>query len=204
MTKQEIEQINKDHPTSYKGIFYSYDWKEIKTSRPFQLSIFLSVALFIISLLSKKNTFEVLGLWSSQILSIFPNLLGFNLGGYALIIGFGNTELVESMTKKKEGKKTTVFQKLSGIFAFAILLQLSAFLLSFSVNFIIQLNFTSPDSRIVNSINTPIIILLSFLGLWGLFILPNLVANVFSFGQGHHLQLTIKRKRKEEEKNKVL
>jgi hypothetical protein len=77
-----------------------------------------------------------------------------------------------------------------------------AFLFSFSTNLIIQLNFTSSNSLIVSSINSFTIILLSFLGLWGLLILPNLVANVFSFGQGHHLQLTIKRTRKEEDRNR--
>lgn len=201
MTKAEIEQIKKDHPFSYEGIFYSYDWKEIKASYPFLLSILLSFVLLIATYFSEKNSYEVVCMWTSQILSIFPNLLGFNLGGYALIIGFGNAELVQSMTKKSEKKKTTVFQKLSGIFAFAILLQLSAFVVSFLVNFFVQLKFSSSNDLLINIVNIPITLIISFLGFWGLFIVPNLVSNVFTFGQMHHAQLTTKRKKEEGEGN---
>ena len=171
MTQQEIEQIKGQHLTSYKGIFYSYDCEEIKKSRPFQISIVLAIILIIASVGSKKSTYDLVIFWSSQVLSIFPNLLGFNLGGYALIIGFGNTELVESMTKKDPMKKTSVFQKLSGVFAFAILLQLTAFFLAFIVNYFVQLQFTSKSENIVIFVNLITIFLLSFLGFWGIFFL---------------------------------
>lgn len=203
MTEQEKEQIKNEYPTSYKGIFYSYDWNEIKKSRPFQISGFSSVTLLIISLFSEKTSLDVVTFWTSQIMSIFPNLLGFNLGGYALIIGFGNTELIESMTKKGIGKKTSVFQKLSGIFAFAILLQLFTFATAFIINFFVQLQFTTTNHIIAILVNSLVTIVLSFSGIWGILILFNLVANVFSFGQGHHLRLTLQRTQKEQKKNIV-
>lgn len=193
MTNLEIEQIKKNHPFSYGGILHSYNWKEIKTSYPFWVSILLSFIILIATYFSEKNSYEVVCMWTSQILAIFPNLLGFNLGGYALIIGFGNSELVQSMTKKSENKSTTVFQKLSGIFAFAILLQLSAFVVSFLASIFVQLKFSSNNDLIINFINIPTTLTISFLGFWGLFILPNLVSNIFTFGQMHHAQLTTKR-----------
>jgi len=198
MTEQEIEQIKSEHPLSYKGILHSYDWNEIKTSRPFQISTFASISFLIISLLSQKTSLEIVIFWSSQIIAIFPNLLGFNLGGYALVIGFGNTELIESMTKIGIGKKTSPFQKVSGIFASAILLQLLTFATAFIVNFFVQLQFSSTNPKIVNSVNSSISLVLSFLGIWGILILFSLVANVFSWGQGHHLKLTLQRKLKEQ------
>jgi hypothetical protein len=193
-THNEIsDKIKKDHPMSYKGILYSYSWDDIKESKPFTISLAFSIFLFILSLYSKKELFDIISFWSNQILTIFPNLLGFNLGGYALIVGFGNTELIQSLTQKKPEKKTSVFQKLSGIFGFTLLLQSITFSLAFIFNFIIQLGFDTSIKVIYVLINSIAIIVISFSGLWGLFILPSLIVNVFTFGQMHHLYLTKKR-----------
>lgn len=197
MTEQEINKITENHPTSYKGIFHSYNWKDIKESKPFVISIFLSILFYSLSYFSKCTLWEILDIWASLVVSIFPNLLGFNLGGYALIIGFGNTDLVESMTKINENKNKSIFQMLSGIFAFAIILQLSAFCFAFAVFFFNKLNLYTTCTYLANSVNTVTIFSLSFLAIWSILILFNLVANVFSFGQAHHFQLTIKRSTKQ-------
>jgi len=193
MDQITIESIKKDHPFSYKGVFYSYDWKEVRTSYPFWISLAISIVLLFVSPFSKQDSFVITSFWVSQILTIFPSLLGFNLGGYALIIGFGNAELVQSLTKKGKNRKNSIFQKLSGIFAYAILLQLFAFCLAFFGNFSIQLKFTLQQDLIRNILNYLFTFLLSFIGLWGIFILPSLVINVFNFGQMHHFKLTQKR-----------
>lgn len=191
------ESIRKIHPYSYRGIFYSYDWKEIKTSYPFWITLFLTISLIVISAFSEKDSFFIVSFWISQFLTIFPSLLGFNLGGYALIIGFGNADLVQSLTKILKNRNTSIFQKLSGIFAYAILLQLFAFCLAFLGNFLIQLKFTSTNLLMCNIINYTFTFFLSFVGLWGILILPSLVVNVFNFGQMHHFKLTQKRLKEE-------
>ena len=193
MEEQTIKDIISEHPTSYKGIFTAYTWKDIRESYPFIASISLSILFLLSSYFSTKNFFEILSIWTNQVLTIFPNLLGFNLGGYALIIGFGNTDLIQALTKKRKDKKTSIFQKLSGVFAFTLMLQSVAFALAFIVNFSIQLGFSTSIESLSTTINICVILILSFLGLWGLLILPVLVANVFSFGQMHHFHLTKKR-----------
>lgn len=190
MEEQTIKDIKNEHPTSYKGIFMAYNWKDIRESYPFIASISLSILFLLSSMFSTKNFFEILSIWTNQILTIFPNLLGFNLGGYAIIIGFGNTDLLQALTKKRKEKKTSIFQKLSGVFAFTLMLQCVAFALAFIVNFSIQLDFGTKIESLSTTINIFAILVLSFLGLWGLLILPVLVANVFTFGQMHHLLLT--------------
>ncbi len=193
MEEQRIKDIISEHPTSFKGVFKAYTWKDIRVSYPFILSISLSVLFLLTSFFSIKNLYEILSIWTNQILTIFPNLLGFNLGGYALIIGFGNTDLIQALTKKRKDKKTSIFQKLSGVFAFTLMLQSLAFALAFIINFSLQLGFSTSNEILSLTLNICAIIILSFLGLWGLLILPVLVANVFSFGQMHHLLLTKKR-----------
>ncbi|KAB7730108.1 hypothetical protein F5984_13070 [Rudanella paleaurantiibacter] len=196
----ELEQIRKDHPFGFKGIFYSYDYNEIRESKPFWLSILCSVILLIMTYFFEKQYYDVVLLLATQIIAIFPNLLGFNLGGYALIVGFGNSDLLQSMTRKSPKKSTSIFQQLSGIFAFAILIQIGAFISAFFVNFVIQLKFDPCERLLANSVNIVVTSVLSFLGLWGLFIIPNLVSNVFTFGQMHHFSLTMKRMEAEKRK----
>ncbi|UHG93403.1 hypothetical protein [Spirosoma oryzicola] len=189
----ERDQIARDHPFSYKGIFRAYDFSEIRDSNPFRLSIALSIGILFITKFSEKSYYEILTFWVAQIMAVFPNLLGFNLGGYALIVGFGNGNLLKAMTRKAPNKRASIFQKLSGVFAFSILLQLAAFIVAFSVNFLNQYNFKSTNDLIVNTVNGSLVAIVSFLGFWGLFIVPNLVSNVFNFGQMHHSMLTIER-----------
>ncbi|WP_020603150.1 hypothetical protein [Spirosoma spitsbergense] len=187
------DQIKKDHPFSYKGIMHAYDAKEIGESIPFWVSIALAVTTLVITWLSSKSFYEILIFWTEQIMAVFPNLLGFNLGGYALIVGFGNGSLLKAMTRKNAGKKSTIFQKLSGVFAFSILLQLAAFIAAFLITFLNKFEFKSNSQITVDSVNALLVFILSFLGFWGLLIIPNLVSNVFTFGQMHHSLLTIER-----------
>lgn len=187
-----LEDIKRDHPTSYRGIIRAYSWRDIKESRPYIFSLVLSLLFLLLVCFSSKNLYQMIEFWKNQILSILPNLLGFNLGGYALIIGFGNTDLVSSLTKKKKGKPS-VFQKLSGIFAFTLVLQSFAFLLAYIIDVFMELEFYALSYTIYIIVNSIVLSLISFLGFWSILILPNLVINVFTLGQMHHLHLTKKR-----------
>ncbi|GAB3990434.1 hypothetical protein GCM10028807_17590 [Spirosoma daeguense] len=199
----EHERIKEDHPFSYRGILRAYDAKEIRESWPFLWSLGLSVATVAITGYSTKSYYEILGFWVSQVMSVFPNLLGFNLGGYALIVGFGNGSLLKAMTRKQPNKKASIFQKLSGVFAFSILLQLTAFIMAFLINFLKEFKFEVNCQDLANIVNASTIGILSFLGFWGLLIIPNLVTNIFTFGQMHHSLLTIERIEDEQKKKRL-
>lgn len=199
MEEEIIKQIKEQHQPSYKGILYSYGYKDIKESYPFYLSILLSAISFIVVLIGHKNLYDVVVFWTNQVIAIFPNLLGFNLGGFALIVGFGNTELIQAMTSKGIGRKVSVFQKAIGVFGFTLLLQSITFIFAFILNFSIQLKFETNIYWLVDCVNILTLLILSFLGLWSLFIMPILVLNLFTFGQMHHYYLTIKRIKEENE-----
>ena len=196
----KLDEIRQDHPPGYKGIGRAYNLNEIRESKPFIISFIAAIGVVILTSFSTKTFYDILIFWVGQVMSIFPNLLGFNLGGYALIVGFGNSELLQAMTKKLSGKNSSVAQQLSGIFAFAILLQLAAFIAAFVINFFDQLKFPVSNLQVAYVINIALLGILAFLGFWGLFIIPNLVSNVFTFGQMHHSYLTIKRIKAERER----
>ncbi len=189
----ESNKIKENHQPGFKGIIKIYNWNEIKESKAFIISLIMSFILLILSFCGTKDISETLKFWVNQILTIFPNLLGFSLGGFALIVGFGNSELIQSLTKSTKGKQYSVFQKLSAVFAFLLIIQSITFLISFITNIILELNFKAYCISVYYSINIFMILLLSFLALWGMFILPVLVVNVFTFGQVNHFLLTVKR-----------
>lgn len=191
---EERKQILAAHPTSYRGVVSAYNLTDILKSYPFYLSLFICFILLFATYFSKVGIYNILIIWVEQIISIFPNILGFNLGGYALIVGFGNTELVKNMTKPtKEENKYSIFQKMSSVFSFTLLLQSFTFAISFVVNFIIKMEFTTNNIYWYHVINGTVVALLSFFSLWSIFVLSTVILNVFTFGQMHHLYLTTER-----------
>ena len=74
--------------------------------------------------------------WWEQPLSIIPNLLGFSLGGLAMLLSFGNAEFQKFISKKDEesGSDPTAFIEVSASFVHFMLLQLAALLVATTFN----------------------------------------------------------------------
>lgn len=198
MTELDLKNLETNHKMGLSGIKSAYPIKSILSSYPFCISLLISTILAIF-LYQNKDLYLLLSNTVDLVISIFPNILGFNLGGYALIIGFGNTNLLESMTQKDDEDNSTIFQQINGIFAFSILLQSLTFITGFIVRFLFSLNVTS-NITTSNNTNFCTIIFLLFFALWSLTMIPFLVVNVFTFGQMHHFFLSISRLK--EKKNK--
>jgi len=68
--------------------------------------------------------------WWTQPLSIIPNLLGFSLGGLAMLLSFGNAEFQKFITEKGEESNSdpTAFIEVSASFVHFMLLQLGSLL----------------------------------------------------------------------------
>lgn len=185
--------IAESHITGLKGILKVFPTKDRFISYPFIISLVSTLLLFILLAFSNKTVYDILVFFKSQILSIFPNILGFNLGGYALIVGFGNTELIKQLTKNKDAKKPGVFQKLNGVFAFTLILQAFVFIYAFFINLFMQLEIRTINNTLGWVLNYLALFIISLLGIWGILIMFTLIKNVFSFGQLHHFKLTLDR-----------
>lgn len=199
--QQNITDLKNNHNSSLKGILHGYPLKDIFRSVPFWLSLVLTFLILLLTYISKKDSLEILKYWIGQNLSIFPNFLGFSLGGYALIVGFGNTALIQSITKMTTSTKASVFQKLNSIFAFSLLAQLAAFLVSLGVNYFIQLDFKAVNETSYIVVNLSTLFVAAFLSIWCVLIIPYIVLGIFNFGQMHHLHLTINRLKDENRSN---
>ena len=131
--------------------------------------------------------YEVITFLIDKVLSILPNIIGFNIGAYALIIGFGHRDVIEKMATSKDNKYS-LFQKMGGTFAFSVIIQSFTIVLAFLLNLFISIfKYSLPDficiTEIVNFIALSILL---FLTLYSIFLIPQIVLNVFGFSQLYH------------------
>jgi len=196
--ENDAQNLKERHKMGLKGILYIQNWKIIVKKIPFRATVIATFLTTILFTISKKSSYEILDYLIQMGLSVLPNLLGFSLGGYALIVGFGNTSLIKRMTRKLNKENASLFQKLSAIFAFGLLLQIASLSGAFFVGMIYKLDislwqFSPFRNKLYSVLNFIACTLLIFIYYWTFFILPFIVTNIFSFGQTHHFYLTVEK-----------
>ena len=154
-------EIREHHKVGLKGIRGILLKKGTFKKLPFWLSIFLSVGICMsLICLSPEKSFVYLKDSTELILSFFPSLLGFSLGGYALVVGFSNLDLIKAAAKPE---KYSVYQILNAVFSLCIFLQVMTTLLSFVVSWIIKVNLfdlTTLKTGIIGDVTNSLVLLL--------------------------------------------
>lgn len=175
---------------SRKGISLIYNKKRILSSFPFWVSLILTGLYIILSCFIKINQEFILKYFIDKFISIFPNLIGFTLGGYAIIVGFGNTDFLQKIAwSGKENESFTIYEILNAIFAFNLVCQIFVLILSLGVDFSFTIHTMSEikiNASIVYTINFITVCVLIFFATWALFIVPYLAINIFIFGETYH------------------
>lgn len=69
--------------------------------------------------------------WADLALGIFPNLMGFTLGGYALLVGFSDKTFMRKICGPEEGKIASPYMELNAMFVHFILMQGLALLFAY-------------------------------------------------------------------------
>lgn len=88
-------------------------------------SPYLHLALLVLAITAH---YWIKSPWWLQPLSIIPNLLGFSLGGLAMLLSFGNAEFQKFISEKDDDSDTspTAFIEVSASFVHFMLLQLAS------------------------------------------------------------------------------
>lgn len=141
---------------------------------------------------------EIISSVVDLVLSIIPSLLGFVLSGYALLIGFGNIEII-AKKKANEDNNPTLYQKVSTVFAVSLIMQIMLLVYAFGLKIILKINLPclSDNFLICNLINYTLFALLTFASFYVTMMIKDLVINIFNFSQIQHF--TINNRRKENE-----
>lgn len=205
LTTEEITNISNRHPTGLKGVLKGYGVKRIFLSGPFWTGVVgASLITVYVVCLGNDSSLKMLSALIDNSIQFLPVLLGFNLGGYALITGFGNTTLIKRLTTDYEDQKKSMFQITSSVFAFGVLVQALSLLLTFAFWIIKLVNISIPLQNAVILAYAPLINvaglwLLSMIVIYSLALVPQMIINVFTFSQLHHFLLYTERISEEKE-----
>lgn len=185
MKKADPKKIKDLHEVGRKGIWDVLIKKGTFKKWPIFFAASLSLATCIWLLIEDADLIRILNSTSGLIQTVFPGLLGFSLGGYAIVVGFSNADLIKQATKTY---KHNIYQILSGIFALSILIQVVATIFGIIVYWCLDVDFCSvlkihPPDIIANTFNTLLLFILFFSSLYSLILIPYVVTNLFTLSQ---------------------
>lgn len=190
MENNQYEELRNAHTIGIKGIFIKYTWSKIlkSTGTAICASAVLFFLLFVIcSYRTNEYYYNLLNEITNLLLSLLPNLLGFCIGGYALIIGACNLDIIKKMSMPYSKKhEYSFFQMVSAVFASTLVCQCITLIIVYLVHIIIKMDIP-PFSYLIGKItNISVISLILFLSGISLSLLYYTIVNIFSFGQTVH------------------
>ena len=100
------------------GVYWqSYGGIKALVGSPFLAAAF---ALAVITVLVSDRAVKV---WSETAINIFPDVLGFTLGGYAIMVGFGDRRFLQALRGPDPDGTPSLYMKLNGMFVHFIVVQ---------------------------------------------------------------------------------
>lgn len=148
-------------------------------------SILIMAIAMIGCWLSSKSSLDLLKIVVGWIIDAFPNIIGFVLSGYAILIGFCGTRFLTQMTGKEEEGEPSLFQIVSSTFVVVIYIVILTYVVGFLIDFIISCDIECP---LVYNIgceryNFFWLIITLFLFSYSITALLDIVINLFNIGQ---------------------
>lgn len=197
-TNQELKDR---HQYSIKGIFPKYIIRKFLCSCSILISIVITFVLsFLIMYFRIEDTFLLLEDIIDITLNLLPNLLGFCIGGYALIIGIGNIDALKKMSSPiKKRDNLSFFQILSCIFAGSLVSQCITLLLSFIIKILLELKLPACSNQIAIIVNSLTIISVLFFSVLSVVLLYYTVINLFNYGQSIHFLIRLEKREQHEQ-----
>jgi len=188
MTREEFLKL---HGGGWKTLFFQYPYKKAK--RNLCIGILLSISIVLLCTLLNRDLYKMIDIIVQDALTVFPNLIGFILGGFAIIIGFGNKEFLLKASKPLSTGKS-LYQSYSFVFAMSLSILTFTLLVSFIYHLVISVNIAISASQAF-VFNILFLFLILFLVFISLLSVLDMVINVFSLAQAHHSTLFLEQKK---------
>jgi hypothetical protein len=182
----------------WKHIWKLYGWKGLfseKNKLFYFTLIVVCLTLLTILIANECNLSYLLIVKIVDVsISILPTLLGFNLGAYALIIGFlSNKNLLKVLTEKHGDESSYKIEKISGVFAVNIITQavtlLISFLMKWGIEVIQNIHLSQKceaffyNDTYIFLLNNSLVTLLMFFNLYSIVLVIQNAINIFDFNQ---------------------
>jgi len=200
----EIEDLKQRHKGDISTL-----WKIYNVDKPFYDNFYFKfsfattiVALLVVFVL-KSDIYNLICFISEISVGALPTLLGFNLGAYILIVGFGSSDILAIITKPLEGQNNySFYQKLNSVLGVSVVVQIITLFLTFIIKVWkeIQVDYYWNIKCIIFPVILNIItfFFVMFLVTYSFLLLINVVKHVFLFAQTIHFFIY----KKEVDKNK--
>lgn len=170
--------------TGWNGVFSVYPLRKLWKGAliPF-LFLVISIAVYFMG--EKHTPIDLMKKVADIITSGFPSIIGFVLTGYALIIGFSDTELVGKMAcVEVDEKGHSYFEVVSSIFAVVLGVVVSTYIAACLVSYVLELQISWPfDDNCADCFNTLCFFIFLFIFYYSIFALLDIIVNVFNIGQ---------------------
>ncbi|MBO2009154.1 hypothetical protein [Hymenobacter negativus] len=192
-----LSRMAKQHAMGVTGLLSIYPKDKLLWGSV--LPAIVTIIVFGLIVVTGVNIDDFLKRTVDTSVSILPNLLGFLLGGYTILIGFGNASLLKSATHIIEGRRISLFQMLSTIFALTIYLQSITLAAAVIAQFTLSIPLSAGTGFVgmlhdaVPTINKVSVVVFLFLLFYSILSLKDTVVNVFNFAQRYHYTLTEER-----------
>ena len=170
----------------FKALLRQYDLKLFLKGSilPSIISVLVLIPIF---LCSSVSYIELIEITVDLVNSIIPSLLGFVLGGYAMLIGFSNVSIIAV----KINDKITLYQKISTVFSMSLIMQIFLLLFSFAIKLIIKASISVLP--ILADVTNIICIIFLFYGLiYITLMIKDLVINIFNLSQYQNFKINQK------------
>ena len=196
-TNQTLENIAKTSTTGLRGILKIAGIKsEFLCSPVFIISIVIGIIFIFFVKFFQLNVYDLINEIKTIMIGFLPGILGFTIAGYALVVGFLQSNLLDKISERLELpdhslSNYSLYQTMSSYFALNIIIQGISLIMAFTYHFFIyfethtknHINVSIFDIKIINWIS---LMGLSFLFIISLLLIVQIVINIFNFSQLHH------------------
>lgn len=192
ITKHTTDTLKETFITGLSAVFKIAGYKKTFFSVWFtKAPIYISVVAAIILYFFKIDFYIGIVELKTQMIAFLPGILGFTIAGYSLMVGFIQAGMLDKITEPSKDTNFSLYQKMSSTFAVNVILQAIALIIAYTVHFVIfidtnrKLTFIIPSCLICVA-NILGFILLTYWFFISLFMVIQIVLNIFSFSQLHH------------------
>lgn len=150
------------------------------------LPLIFTIVSFVVCIFSEKSSLSLIEYVASTILSVGPNMLGFTLSGYALMMGLSNSDFIQGLINfKEEGKEYSLFQSLNTVFAVVLGMMFLTTLVGAFTCVVVEAEISLPERWVdfTNAYNWFSLFVLIFLMYYTINAIKDIVINIFNFGQ---------------------
>lgn len=192
ITKHTTDTLRETFITGLSAVFKIAGLKKTFFSVWFtKVPIYISVCGLILFYFFKIDYYKGIIELKDLMLNFLPGILGFTIAGYSLMVGFIQAGMLDKITEPSKDTNFSLYQKMSSTFAVNVILQAIALIIAYSVHFIIFIDcergvLINVPSNLILVSNIIGFILLSYWFFISLFMVIQIVLNIFSFSQLHH------------------